>query len=93
MLDTLAHNLTIYMMAGVVIVVAISQVNRRVGAILGIVFWLSVALVGRHAYSMGNAIGIANIRFSEPVFYGLCALLAATNVFAAIAAKRRSRQT
>lgn len=91
-LDTLAQNLTFYMLIGVVIVVVISQINRKIGAILGIVFWGSVAIIGNHAYGMGGAIGIGGVRFSEPVFYGLCAFLAGINVLAAVTSKKRAQR-
>src|SRR5689334_2922895 len=89
-LDTLAENLSVFMMVGVIIVVGLSQINRRIGAILGVVFWSLVAVVGHHAYGRGGAIGILGIKFSEGTFYGLCAALAAINVVAALAAKPKA---
>jgi hypothetical protein len=92
-LETLAQNLTIYMMVGVVVVVAISQVNRKLGAALGLAFWISVAVIGNQAYAMGGAIGIGGTRFSEPTFYAICAFLAAINVVAAVTSKKSRKRS
>lgn len=73
-MDAVLQSLTLYMMIGIVIVIAVSQVNRFIGSLLGIAFWAAVAFVGSHAYDKGNAIGIPNYPFPRPLFYLICAI-------------------
>lgn len=77
------QNLPVYMMIGIVAVIAVSQFFRIVGAALGVVFWIAVAVVGTFAYEQGHAIGFPGIRFSMPVFLLFCGGFALLHVFIA----------
>ncbi len=92
MLEDIVRDLPTYMLVGIVIVIGISQVNRVIGAILGIMFWALVAFVGSFAYDMDAALGIAGVAFSRSTFYLVCGAFAAFHVataFVAFRAKRR----
>jgi hypothetical protein len=74
------ENLPAYMMVGIIAVVALSQVSRFWGSLLGVAFWLAVAYVGHVGYSTGHELGIATVRFSRQVFYGLCGMFVLLNL-------------
>src|SRR5687768_13093085 len=76
-LDEILKALPVYMMIGIVLVVGISQFNRILGGVLGVVFWTAVAFIGLLAYDQGGAIGILDIRFPRELFVGLCLLFVA----------------
>lgn len=84
-------SLPVYMMVGIVVIIAIAQANRIVGGALGAVFWAVVAFVGGYAYEQGGGIGIPGVQFSQPVFYLMCAAFCGMHLFTAWAALRRRR--
>ncbi len=95
MVDEALKSLPLYMMIGIVIVIGISQVNRIVGGILGVIFWVAVAIVGSTAYDKGGGIGITGWVFPQPLFYTLCVVFAAISAMNAIRAwgkRRRNKQ-
>ena len=79
-MDELIKNLDTYMLIGVVSIVAISQFNRKIGSILGIFFWISVAFLGYQAFSAGGGIGIGSVALSPAIFYGICITLIVVNI-------------
>lgn len=88
----LLESLPMYMMIGIILVIGISQFNRIAGGILGVVFWVAVAVIGSSAYDQGGGIGVPGFRFSRELFYGICGLFAAFSAFSAYTAyTRRSR--
>lgn len=92
-MEAILESLTVYMMIGIVIVVGISQFNRVLGSILGILFWIAVAAVGTTGYERGGAIGLLGIEFSLLGFYAFCgafALFNAFNLWMALQRKRRA---
>ena len=90
LMDTLVENLTVFMLIGIIVVVGVSQFDRVVGSVLGVLFWAAVALVGGYGYSQGGSIGISKeIQFAPAVFYGLCGVLIAANVAMGVAASKR----
>ncbi|MBI4820223.1 MAG: hypothetical protein HY791_28375 [Deltaproteobacteria bacterium] len=72
------------MIAGIILVVLVSNVHRGVGSIIGITFWTGVAYVGTEILARGNEILLARWSLSKPVFYGMCAFLIATNAWMGI---------
>lgn len=79
-MQVLIDRFPIVMVVGVVLIVGLSQVNRLMGSLLGVVFWLAMAAVGAMIYDLGGAIGIASVRFPLPVFLALCAALVLANI-------------
>jgi hypothetical protein len=79
-------SLPMYMMIGIIVVIGVSQFNRFIGGILGVIFWIAVAIIGSGAYDSGGAIGVPGFRFSQPLFYGICGLFAAFSAFSAYTA-------
>lgn len=77
---TLVENWTTYLMIGIVVVVGVSQINRLVGASLGILFWIAMAVLGHFVYAAGAGIGFPGLIFPEWVFLLLCAGLIFTQV-------------
>lgn len=68
------ENFPTFIMVGIVLVVGASQLNRKWGAVIGMLFWVGVAIVGHFFYATGDAIGFPGFPLSEPLFIGLCAL-------------------
>ena len=91
-MQVLIDRFPIVMVLGVVLVVGLSQVNRLMGSLLGVVFWLAMAAVGTMIYDLGGAIGIASVRFPLPAFLGLCAVLALANAATGYKALRARKQ-
>jgi hypothetical protein len=91
-LESLLASLPVYMMIGIVVIVGISQFNRILGSILGIVFWIAVALVGATAYDKGGGISLLSIEFSKPGFYLFCGAFVAFNSFNLYMAMQRRRR-
>lgn len=87
----LVDHFSMVMIIGVIAVVGISQLDRRIGSALGIGLWLAIAALGTLVYQQGGGIGIASIRFSQPVFYLLCGVLVVANAAALMGALRRGR--
>jgi hypothetical protein len=88
-------SLALYMMIGIVIVIGISQFNRLIGAILGVIFWIAVAIVGTSAYDQGGGVGIPGYVFPQPMFYTLCVVFGVVSAIQGLRAwgqKRRNRQ-
>ncbi len=82
------------MIIGIFVVVGISQLNRIVGSVLGVVFWIAVAAVGSLAYDQGGGIRLLSMEFSRSGFYLFCGAFVAFNVFnlyMALVRKRRRR--
>ncbi len=77
---TLVENWTTYLMIGIVVVVGVSQINRLLGASLGILFWIAMAVLGHFVYAAGAGIGFPGLIFPEWVFLLLCAGLIFTQV-------------
>lgn len=92
MLQDIVHNLPGYMLVGIVIVVGISQLSRVIGAILGVLFWCAVALVGNFAYDMNGALGVGGYAFSREVFFLVCGAFALFHVATAFAAYQQRRR-
>lgn len=90
-MEEIFTNLPVYMLIGIVAVVGASQVNRLVGAVLGVLFWAAVAVVGTAGYAAGGALGIGDLRLTQTMFYALCGTLAGFNVMMGYAALKRSR--
>ena len=85
------------MMIGIVVVVGISQLNRMVGSILGILFWIGVAMVGSTAYDKGGGIKLVSFEFSRSAFFLFCGVFVAFNALTLYKAMKlraihRSRQ-
>ena len=76
-MDAIFESLPVYMLIGIVVVVGVSQIHRLYGAILSIIFWTAVLIVGLHGYSQGNAVGFPGIRFPRLVFVSICIAFAA----------------
>ena len=81
-----------YMMVGIIAIIGFSQVNRIIGGILGIAFWIGVGFVGNTAYDRGGAIGFPGLKFSREVFFVICAVFAMISGYTAIRAYVRSTQ-
>lgn len=80
------------MLVGIVVVIGVSQINRILGSVLGIFFWIAVAFVGNAAYAKGAQIGLPGLPMSKPMFFGMCAVLGsfqAFNIYHGIQLKRR----
>jgi hypothetical protein len=90
--DELVKNLDTYMLIGVVSIVAISQFNRKIGSVLGIIFWISVAFLGYQAFNSGGGIGIGSVALSPTIFYGICAILIVVNIGNGFFVVRRQRR-
>jgi hypothetical protein len=90
-LDEILKALPVYMMIGIVLVVGISQFNRILGGVLGVVFWTAVAFIGLLAYDQGGAIGILDIRFPREIFVALCLLFVGIHAAGAWSAWKRKR--
>ena len=85
-------SLTVYMIIGIIVIVGISQFNRILGSILGVVFWISVALIGGTAYDKGGHINLVSFEFSRSGFYIFCGAFVAFNLFnLSMAMKKRRR--
>jgi hypothetical protein len=85
-------SLPVYMMIGIVVVVGISQFNRILGSVLGIVFWIGVAIVGTGAYDKGGGISLLSLEFSKSGFYLFCGAFVGFNVFNLYMAMQRRRR-
>ncbi len=90
-MNELIERFPIVMVLGVLLVVGLSQINRLLGSILGVVFWIAMAAIGSFIYDAGGAIGIASVRFPQPVFLGLCGLLLVANLATGYNALKRRR--
>ena len=90
--ESMFESLSVYMIVGIIAVIAASQFNRTLGAILSVLFWGAVAFVGNAGYEAGHAVGLPGIPFSRPVFLGVCGFFVLLHVAAAathVANKRR----
>ncbi len=85
------ENLTTYMMVGIVIIVAVAQLNRLVGSLLAVVFWIVVAIVGYRGYQAGGGLSLPGLKLSLTQFLVLCGVLAAVQGFGVYQAIRRQR--
>lgn len=95
MIDNILANFPTYMMAGIVGVVVISQLNRMLGSVLGTGFWICVAFLGNAVYERGGQIGLPSWPFPKPVFFGLCAAFMALNgasIYATLSKRKRMKQ-
>jgi len=73
----LLENWTTVLMIGIVTVVAASQFDRILGASFGIVFWVSMGVLGHFAYASGRWIGF----LSEPFYLAMCAGMIGIQLF------------
>lgn len=90
-MNELIERFPIVMVVGVVLVVGLSQVNRLLGSILGVIFWIVMAVIGSFIYDAGGAVGIASVRFPQSVFLGLCGLLLLANLATGFSALKKRR--
>jgi hypothetical protein len=88
-MDEVLKSLPLYMMIGIVIVIGISQFSRLLGGVLGVLFWLVVAIVGSFAYDQGGGIGVPGFKFPREMFYMICIVLACIHGLAAYTAWSR----
>ena len=91
-MQVLIDRFPIVMVVGVVLIVGLSQVNRLMGSLLGVVFWLAMAAVGTMIYDLGGAVGIASVRFPLEGFLALCAALVLANVATGYRALKARKQ-
>jgi hypothetical protein len=80
-MDALVERWTTILMVGIVLVIGVSQINRIVGAMLGIVFWVTMAVLGHFVYAAGAGIGVPGVLFPEWVFLLVCAGFIGLQVF------------
>jgi len=92
LVDEIFSSLPVYMMVGIVVVIGVSQLNRVAGAVMSVIFWGAVGVVGHAAYDAGHAIGVPGFEFPRPLFYAVCAGFAALHVFAAVGYVRSKRR-
>ena len=92
MVEEIIQNLPTYMLVGIIVVVGVSQINRLIGAGLGIVFWGATAYVGSVAYETGGELGVGSLRFGQTAFYALCITFMLFNVLLGYVAIKRKRQ-
>jgi hypothetical protein len=90
-MEALVERFSLIMIVGVLVVVGLSQVNRLLGAALGVVFWIAMAGLGLYIYDSGGAVGIASVRFPKAGFLALCGVLVAANAGMAFAALKRRK--
>jgi hypothetical protein len=88
-LDDIISSLPVYMMIGIVVVVGISQFNRIVGGILGVIFWVTVLVIGLGAYDQGGAIGLPKLPFPRELFIVICIVFVGTHAYGAYNSWRR----
>lgn len=91
-MDSLFESLPIAMMIGIIVVIGVSQFNRVAGAILSVIFWAAVAVVGMAGYEAGHSVGLPGIRFPMWLFLGICALFALMHSAAAWAHIQRNKR-
>lgn len=83
-MQNVLQSLSIYMIVGLILVVGISQVNRLIGGILGVVFWIAIAILGKFAYDEGGSMKLViGPEITREIFYVLCAFFAAFSGFSA----------
>ena len=93
-MDAIHNGLPVYMLIGIVVVIGIAQINRVLGSVLGVLFWIAVAFIGNDAYAKGHQVGLPGIPLSRGAFFGMCALLAGMQVvslFHSLQQKRRQK--
>lgn len=91
-MDSVFSNLPLVMLIGIGVVLVISQVNRLVGSILGVIFWGAMAILGSFAYSAGYQIGLPGFPFSRPVFLLVCLVFALVHGFGGVLWMRNERR-
>lgn len=91
-MDELFGSLPVAMMVGIIVVIGVSQFNRVAGAVLSVVFWTVVAVVGSYGYDQGHRVGLPGIPFPQWVFLAICGLFAALHTAAAWAHIQRNKQ-
>ena len=95
MVELLLENFRAILITGVLLVVGVGQFHREVGSILGLVFVGLMALMGSFVYAQGQTLGLGVIPISQPMFYGICCLLALFNIMSlriAIAKRDQKRR-
>lgn len=79
-------------LVGIILVVGTSQFNRRVGSILGMGVWVTIAVVGHFYYAQGGVIGFPGLPLNEGLFLLLCAVFFGIQVLGLRNAQARSRR-
>jgi hypothetical protein len=90
-LDAILEGLPVYMMGGIVLVIVISQFNRVLGAILSVIFWVAVAVVGNYGYDQGHSIGLPDMPFPRAVFLLICLMFGSFHAAAGYTAFKRKQ--
>lgn len=90
--EAILESLPVYMMIGIIIVIGVSQFHRVAGAILSVVFWTAVAIVGSVGYDRGHGIGLPGLQFSRGLFLAVCGSFALLHTWAAFSAVQRKRR-
>lgn len=79
-MDVLVENFQLFALIGVIAVVASAQLDRRLGAGVGVVFYTALAIVGTAVYARGGQLGLGGFRFTQPLFYVFVGVLFAISV-------------
>ena len=88
-MDVLVENFQLFALIGVIAVVASAQIDRRLGAGVGVVFYTALAIVGTAVYGRGGELGLGGFRFTQPVFYVFVAVLFAISVVPGFVKRKR----
>ncbi|MGF1510638.1 MAG: hypothetical protein ACFB9M_14185 [Myxococcota bacterium] len=72
-MEFLVERWTTILMVGIVVVVGVSQIDRIVGAWIGVGFWIMTAVLGHFVYAAGAGIGFPGALLPEWMFLLLCA--------------------
>ncbi len=91
-MESLFSSLPVAMMVGIIVVIGVSQFHRVAGAILSVVFWGIVAVVGSYGYQQGHSVGLPGIQFPWWLFIGICLLFAGMHSAAAWAHIQRNKR-
>lgn len=88
-MNALVENFQLFALIGVIAVVVAAQLDRRLGAGVGVVFYAALAVVGTEVYARGGQLGLGGFRFSQPVFYIFVAALFSISVLPVFLKRRR----
>jgi hypothetical protein len=89
--DALVQNFELFIMIGVIAVIAIAQFHRMAGAMVGLVFYIAMAIVGTQVYQAGGQIGIGSWKFGLMEFYGFVLVVAGITVLPVLLKRGRGR--
>ncbi|MBX2814063.1 MAG: hypothetical protein KTR25_19770 [Myxococcales bacterium] len=82
MLDFLLENFRVVLLSSVVVTVIVSRIHRTVGSALGLVMIGGLGVLGTLIYARDGSVGLGSTPVSQPVFYGICIILAVFNLTA-----------